>query len=146
MSCEDQTLSDFWIGESLTVLAVVIENTRFYVRDNRRAEQVAELLEMAGGIPPILRRRPLSEHGINRVSYFVERANQIMRDMEQGIGLPLPETGPRKWFGFLLNRHEGRGMDARRTHIGRTSDASRMQIGRHPNGKGIMAEGLLKGK
>jgi hypothetical protein len=149
MHDDNRAESDFWIGESLKVLEVAIHNTRFYVGDAGRSEQVAELLTLIADIPPLVRQRALSPNGTRRLGYIVERANQIMRDIEQGIGRTPPE--PTFWgrlrqvkqgFRQAWGVQFGRSSDAQRTHDGRTTDARGMQIGQYAGGKGVMIEGL----
>lgn len=132
MHDDNRAESDFWIGESLKVLEVAIHNTRFYVGDAGRSEQVAELLTLIADIPPLVRQRALSPNGTRRLGYIVERANQIMRDIEQGIRRTPPE--PTFW-GRLRQVKQGFrqawgcSSDAVRTHNGRMTDAHRMQEG-----------------
>ena len=136
--------SDFWISESLKVLAVGIDNARFYMRDPGKADQVAELLEVIAGIPPCVRHRPLSDEAINRVSYFVERANQIMREVEQGIGRTPTKPTFRARIARLLALGTGSRREAEGMHRGGTEVALRMQNVVDRRGKGIMAPGLMK--
>ncbi|MBW6533219.1 hypothetical protein KZ820_20955 [Sphingomonas sp. RRHST34] len=149
MHDDNRAESDFWIVESLKVLEVAIHNTRFYVSDAGKSEQVAELLTLIADIPPLVRQRALSPNGTRRLGFIVERANQIMRDIEQGIGRTPPEPTILGRLSHVKNalsaawriQFGGRWV-AQRGQSDSTKVAERLQIGRFPGGKGVMIEGL----